>query len=291
MSFTASKVLFIIFRPSNAIVLATITAILLAILQWKYGKTFLLITTTIFVMSTTLPIGQLLLLPLEYRLPPPETMPKNIDGVIVLGGGFNSLSTRLPDYVELGDAGDRVTALIRLGRHYPEATLVYSGGSGALLGNPSQAADQARTFYRQQGFDPDNILFEEASRNTWENALYSLELVKPIRDQMWLLVTSASHMPRAVGVFRKLDWSVLPFPVDYKVPRTVGTIGVIGLDWRFNASARLAELDSAAKEWIGLLVYWLTGKTMSILPEPVHSESGMQSTLRPAMERIRLRLP
>lgn len=269
MFFTVSKIALTILRPSNAAVLASLFAMLAAMLQWKGGHAFLLITTTTLAMIAILPVGQWLLLFLEYRLPSPTTLPKGIDGAIVLGGGFNCRASKLPDYVELGDAGNRAATLIRLGRHYPAAILVYSGGSGTLLGSPMHEADQARAFFQQQGFDPKDILFEEASRNTWENALNTVKLVRPSPNQTWLLVTSASHMPRAVGVFRKLGWPVVPFPVDFKVPKAIERGGIVGLDWRFNASARLSELDRAVKEWIGLLAYWLSGKTASLLPAPM----------------------
>jgi hypothetical protein len=98
-------------------------------------------------------------------------------------------------------------------------------------------------------------------------------------------------MPRAIGVFRKLDWPILPFPVDYKVPTTGKEDALFGLDWRFNASARLAELDRATKEWIGLFAYRLTGKTASLLPAQMQIEANTRPTSRLSMERIRPRLP
>lgn len=268
MSFTVSKIAWFFLQPSNAIVLAMLLSVLAAGRRWRGGKALLLTTTATLAFITILPVGQWLLLPLETRLSSPKVLPKAIDGAIVLGGGFDGRVAKLPDRVELSGAGDRVTALIALGRRYPDAKLVYSGGSGALLGNRIAGADLARAFYQQQGFDPKNILFEDTSRNTWENALYSRNLVRPSPDETWLLVTSASHMPRAIGVFRQLDWNVVPFPVDYHVPKVKGEGQTPNFDLRPNASARLVELDLAAKEWIGLFAYWLMGRTTSLVPTP-----------------------
>ena len=126
--------------------------------------------TCLIAIATLLPFGQWLLYPLESRLPGPTALPATIDGAIVLGSGFNSRITNLPEHIELTDAGDRVTTLIRIGRRYPTAVLVYSGGSGCLLGKSAVEATQARAFYRQLGFNPEKIIFEDTSRNTWENA-------------------------------------------------------------------------------------------------------------------------
>ena len=97
-------------------------------------------------------------------------------------------------------------------------------------------------------------------------------------------------MPRAVSVFQKLDWDVVPFPVDFKVPRANHRNQVAGFDWRLNAGARLTELDLAAKEWIGLLVYWVVGRTESLLPEAdlTSQKAGPRSALR--LDRAKLRL-
>ncbi len=268
MSFIVSKIAWFFLQPSNAIVLAMLFSVLAARRRWRGGRSLLLMTTATLAIITILPVGQWLLLPLETRLSSPKVLPKAIDGAIVLGGGFDGRVAKLPDRVELSGAGDRVTALIALGKRYPDAKLVYSGGSGALLGNRVPGASLAKAFYQQQGFDPKNVLFENTSKNTWENALNSRDLVRPSPDETWLLVTSASHMPRAIGVFRQLDWDVVPFPVDYRVPKVEEEGPLSDIDFRLNAAARLVELDLAAKEWIGLFAYWLMGRTTSLVPTP-----------------------
>jgi uncharacterized SAM-binding protein YcdF (DUF218 family) len=84
----------------------------------------------------------------------------------------------------------------------------------------------------------------------------------PQPGQRWLLVTSASHMPRAVGVFRQIGWPVIAYPVDY---RTAGGASIGTLP---NVSRRWLEFDDAIRAWIGLIAYWLAGRIASPFPGP-----------------------
>lgn len=269
MSFTVSKVVWLFLQPSNAIVLALLLFTLASCFRLRGGKVLVVATVIVLGVVSFLPVGQWFLLPLENRFSSDADLPSRVDGVIVLGSGFNGRTAQLPDRVELSDAADRVTTLISLGRRYPEAKLVYSDGIGKLFGDRLPGAEQAKAFYRQQGFDLGRIIFEDRSRNTWENALYSSELVEPSPEETWLLVTSARHIPRAIGVFRKLDWHVVPFPVDYRAAKPGAETQVPRFDLP-NVAARLRELDLAAKEWVGLLAYWLAGRTPALLPPLTH---------------------
>jgi uncharacterized SAM-binding protein YcdF (DUF218 family) len=105
------------------------------------------------------------------------------------------------------------------------------------------------------------VVFENTSRTTWENAANTYDLVKPRRGELWILLTSASHMPRAVGVFRKVGWTVLPWPVGYQ---SRGHIGA----YPQSMGKKLAGLDPAAHEWLGLTIYYLQGRISGLLPAP-----------------------
>jgi uncharacterized SAM-binding protein YcdF (DUF218 family) len=111
------------------------------------------------------------------------------------------------------------------------------------------------------GVDPGRIEMEERSRDTCENAEQSLVLAKPQLGENWVLVTSASHMPRAVACFRAAGFSMVPFPVDYR------TRGLADLRRPVDSIADgLEALDLAAHEWIGLATYRLFGRTHELLP-------------------------
>jgi len=85
----------------------------------------------------------------------------------------------------------------------------------------------------------------------------------PGASDPWLLVTSAAHMPRAVGVFRREGFYIQPYPVDW---RTRGREDwAVPFRW---ASSGLARVDAAAHEWVGLVVYYLTGRTLTLFPAP-----------------------
>jgi uncharacterized SAM-binding protein YcdF (DUF218 family) len=156
-----------------------------------------------------------------------------------------------------------------LARRFPQARLVYASGAPAAADPDYRESDVAGEALRAMGIGQDRIILERDSRNTRENALFAKKLVNPQPDEVWLLVTSAWHMPRAIGVFRKVGWPVHPFPVD------VMTEG----GWRltdFTFGGHLNQLDRVAKEWVGLVAYRLAGWTPSLFPGPESRASAQQ---------------
>ncbi len=164
---------------------------------------------------------------------------------------------------ELNSAADRIVETMRLARLYPQAKIVVSGGAGAFFAASARDADSTRTLLHDLGFSGDRYIFENRSRNTVENARYSMALAQPKPGETWLLVTSAYHMPRAVGCFRAAGFRVTAWPVDYK------TRAHEGLSFDLDApDDALSRLDVAVREWIGLAAYRLAGKTGALLPGP-----------------------
>lgn len=210
-----------------------------------------------------MPVGGMLLRPLEDRFPPfPETAPAP-DGIIVLGGSTDQELAMARGRVTIADAGDRMTEGVVLALRYPKARLVFSGGSAALRGSIDTEAADTRRLWTAMGIPDDRIVLEDRSRDTDENVRFSKRIVAPQPGQRWVLVTSAYHMPRAVALFRANDWPVIPDPVDY---RTLGTIAdarpslaIVG-NWN--------RLTLGVHEWIGLIAYRLGGRTKTVLPDP-----------------------
>jgi uncharacterized SAM-binding protein YcdF (DUF218 family) len=153
-----------------------------------------------------------------------------------------------------------MTAVAELARSYPSAKIVFTGGSGRLFGGASEA-DVVLRLFESFGIAPERVILESRSRNTVENARFTKELVRPQPDERWLLVTSAYHMPRAIGVFRRQDFAVQAYPVDF---RTVGPADLLTLFPML--SAGLHRTDAALHEWIGLVAYWLSGETSALFP-------------------------
>lgn len=258
--FFASKIIWPLLSPSTWLVVIPVIAFLLARLSWRKIARALWLLEFLLVLSIGfLPVGQWLAMPLELyqaEQPEPDSVP---DGIIVLGG---SLQTRLSAYwqqPELNHAAERDIAMVALARRYPEASLVFTGGSGSLLAGELKEANVARQLYASLGVDIERVIFESDSRNTYENARFSKILAQPNADQNWWLITSAYHMPRAVGIFCKQGWRVTPYAVDhmYHGDQTY---------FAWALSKNLRELDIVSREWLGLLVYRITGKTASLFP-------------------------
>lgn len=206
------------------------------------------------------PVGSLLLKPLEDRFPPWVPTADPPTGIVILGGTTKpeiSASRGLP----VSDVGiDRLITGAMLARHYPKARIIYSGGSPELWPNNLREADYALQLLNDLGIPKARIEIDDKSRNTAENALFSKALASPTSSDRWMLVTSAYHMPRAVGLFRKAGFPVQPVPTGWL---TAGSTS--GLDFG-NFASSLLLVHIATREWIGLAVYRALGKTDALLP-------------------------
>ncbi|WP_247877914.1 YdcF family protein [Azospirillum sp. TSO22-1] len=214
-----------------------------------------------FLALTTLPVGTWVIRPLEERFPKPA-LPKHVDGIIVLGGALNPPLAAERDEPSVNEAAERVLATAELGLRYPNARIVFTGGSGSLWGGRYREGEVMRAALDQVGFDTGRVLFENESRNTWENALFSRDLAGPKPGDTWILVTSAWHMPRSVGIFRRVGWEVLPYPVDYRSRPGPKPYLIFELD------GNLDKLSWAVREWIGLVAYRLMDRSDALFPAP-----------------------
>ena len=259
MGFILSKILWGLVAPGSLLFLLLLGAFL-----WQRRRPALsrcLLGLALFSLAAValLPVTQWLISPLEQRFPLPR-MPAKIDGIIVLGGAVDADPSGNAEQPTLNGAAGRLTSFVALARRYPDAQLIYSGGSGLLRNQQTREADLVKPMLQALGIDSSRVIYERESRNTWENALYSKKLANPQPGQTWLLVTSAWHMPRAVGCFRQVGWTVLPYPVNY-----LGN----GPSWaNLMTIEELHSIGLAEKEWIGLLVYRLTGRSDALFPAP-----------------------
>jgi uncharacterized SAM-binding protein YcdF (DUF218 family) len=206
------------------------------------------------------PVSTWLMLPLEQRFSSPAEGAGRVDAIIVLGGAVMPAGSMEHDAPQLNQEAERLTVLPQLMRQYPGIPVIFSGGSGDPREPDAREAPIAARFLADLGIDMSRLRSEDASRNTWENAINSKPLL-PAGGRV-LLVTSAAHMPRAVGIFRKVGIDVVPYPVSYSVNQ--------GDVWRFglNLSDNMEKLDRAAHEYRGLLAYWLAGRMSSLFPAP-----------------------
>lgn len=262
--FFFSKIISALTEPFTIVfLLLAATPPLLFTRHWRTGRLISACVLAACVLTSALPLSDWLLVPLENRFSVPEPMPESVDGIVVLGGLIDPEISEARGQTSLGGSSERVTTLVTLAARYPEAKLVFTGGAASLWNPHLREAHYARTFLASVGFDVSRVLFEDQSRNTRENATLSRALVPPIQGQRWLLVTSAMHMPRAMGVFRADGWSVIPYPVDYQ---TTGESN--GWFPTIDFSAGLRVLHEVRREWLGLAYYRLRGWTDALFPGP-----------------------
>ena len=259
--FWLSKVAWSLTAPESLLlwlVLLAWIALLRGATRW--AKRFLGVALAGLLSVAAFPVGEWVLYPLEDRFPANPPLPQRVDGIIVLGGAEDAVRSAAWGQPEVGGAAERFLASVALARRYPEAKLLFTSGSGLLLKPEYKGTAMAERLYLAQGVDPSRLLLEGESRNTFENAAFSKALAKPAPGEVWVLVTSASHMPRSVGVFCKAGWTVVPYPVDHQTVR--GNI--------FRVDTGLIEnldgLSTGIREWVGLTVYYLTGRTSALYP-------------------------
>ena len=264
--FWLSKLLWTFIAPDSLLVLLLLLVwILLVRGAIVWAKRLMGIVVSALVVLSFLPVGEWLLYPLESRFATNPALPANVTGIIVLGGAEDALRTSIWNQVETNESAERILASLALARRFPEAKLVFTSGSGSVLDQEHKGASVAKIVYAEIGLEPSRLIFESESRNTLENAVLSKSLVKPSAGETWVLVTSAFHMPRSVGSFCKTGWPVIPFPVDHQ--------SLPGHMIRADASlsGNLQKISTAVHEWLGLVAYYLTGKTSALFPEECRS--------------------
>jgi uncharacterized SAM-binding protein YcdF (DUF218 family) len=255
--FIASKLIWPIIEPETWIVFGlALTWFALSRGRHRSARITVMLTFAFTVVMAVFPLGELLLRPLEGRFTPnPQLF--LVEGIIVLGGAEDARKSALWGQPLLNEAGERYMAALALARRFPHARVLFTGGSGDLrdIGKADQSeAKIAEQLFEEQGLDPKRLILERASRNTAENAKLSFELVSPSPYENWVLVTSAFHMPRALRSFKLAGWRhIIPFPVDFRSGRFTDDIG-----WDLGRNLEL--LNVAVKEYVGLLVYRLTGR-------------------------------
>ncbi|MBS0247955.1 MAG: YdcF family protein [Proteobacteria bacterium] len=249
--------------PSNLIGILLLLGLLALVLQWRRTAIAMFALGTILLaVAGWSPLGPTLLAALEDRFPQPDlsALPA---GILMLGGAVNVHISDGRGQPTFNDAAERVTATAMLARRFPQARILLSGGAHDHDNPAVTESSIARDALVAMGVDPRRIELEDRSRTTYENAVLSKDIARPRVGERWLLVTSASHMPRAVGCFRAAAFPIVPYPVDYRTRD--------GREWLRpveSIASGLDDLDLAAHEWLGLAVYRLLGRTQQLFPSP-----------------------
>jgi uncharacterized SAM-binding protein YcdF (DUF218 family) len=262
--FVLSKTIGYLVVPSNVMMALGLIGLLLLFTRFSRLASWLIVTSLVLIALVGYsPLGRILLLPLEDRFPLWDASRGAPDGIVVLGGSISPEISEARDVVALNNSAERLTAAAGLAQRYPNARIIFTGGTGSLDPKAPLEAPLAVREFVALGVAHDRITAEEQSRNTIENAVFSRLLADPKPGERWLLVTSASHMPRAIAAFRAAGFAVEAYPVDWRTRGRSDEAEPFG-----SLAGGLAMTDYAVHEWVGLAVYWLTGKTSELFPAP-----------------------
>jgi uncharacterized SAM-binding protein YcdF (DUF218 family) len=262
--FVLSKTIGIMALPTNFLIgLGGLGALLLATRFASLGRKLLIAAIALLAICGFSPLGNWLLYPLEQRFPPWDAARGAPDGIVVLGGSIDADRSAAHNVAVVGGAADRIIAAAALARRYPHARVIFSGGSANLISNDAKEADYAASLFESLGISRDRLIMERLSRNTLENAEFSKAIVAPKSGERWLLVTSAYHMPRSVGLFRRAGFAVEPYPVDWRVGGREDL-----KSFRIYSADGLGSVDLGFREWMGLAAYRISGKTGEFFPSP-----------------------
>ncbi|MGI9399744.1 MAG: YdcF family protein [Rhizobiaceae bacterium] len=256
-----SKLFWFFARPLNLLfILALFCAVAARLGYRRFARGLLVLIAITFVLIGFTQLPDWAVLKLETAIAMGE-LPEKPEGIIVLGGGLTAnAAAREADYA-MGEASDRLIKGLELKQLFPDARFIYSGGAASF--NPdaepeTTAAAQIISGLYGDGFD---FELETKSLNTWQNAAYVAEMIDDTNSGEFLLVTSAFHMPRALGCFRKAGVNVVPIPADYRADKLVFPY-LTG-----STAEQFLKMSIVIKELIGLVVYRLTDRIDEFLPE------------------------
>jgi uncharacterized SAM-binding protein YcdF (DUF218 family) len=261
--FYLAKVLWFFAQPSSLMAVAVIAgALLMHSGRHGLGRRLLAGGVVALLIGGLSPLGDWLTWPLESRFPRADLERGAPAGIIVLGGAQDGNATPPRELAGLNEAAERFTEAVALARRFPQARVVFAGGSGNLIAaGPTEAALAARLF-EGLGVPRARITLEDRSRDTYENAVFTKRLVAPTAGERWLLITSSWHMPRAMGCFRQAGFAVEAWPVDYR------TSGRFELWLNPAIPDGLRRIDWVMREYVGLVMYYLAGRTDALFPAP-----------------------
>ncbi|HLZ66440.1 MAG TPA: YdcF family protein [Aliidongia sp.] len=273
MFFTAAKIFTFLASPSHFGLILLVAATVLLFTRHHRAARWLLLPVAIGGLGLPGAV-QWLAQPLENHFPARPPLCR-IDGIIMLGGGEDpKLSHRRGEPLLRDRAGKYFEALDLL-RRFPDAKLIVAAGSGSWDPEGTHETDVASALFDQAGIPAARVILESESRDTFENFRNAKAIVAPAPDSRWVLLTGAIHMPRSVAIAHEVGFPVIPWPTDY-MTKPEGLM----LTNDFGESLKL--FDGVFHEWVGLVVYRLSGRTATLLPAPTPVDGGCATATGPA---------
>jgi uncharacterized SAM-binding protein YcdF (DUF218 family) len=259
MIFYLTKILWLLFNPLNTILIFILLASLFSLINLNFfSKLFYILGFIGFFIFGILPTGSYSNYLLEKDFYDSINIPLDLTGIVILSGATNPQLTMEHNKVALGGSAERLTESILIIKNNPNIKIIFSGGSAYLNQRELTESNSAKIFFSEMGLDTSKIIFEDESRNTYENILFSKKIAKPKDIENWLVITSASHMKRVIGVATKANWNLIPYATDFNFTKKYD------FSISINILQNLNQSNKAAHEWIGLVYYFLTGKINKI---------------------------
>ena len=259
MSFYLSKILWLILNPFNIFIFITLLSIFLYFIKLKRLSLIIFLINFVFIaLISFLPFGSYLIYNIEKEYHSYIKPPDQVDGILILGGATNALLYNEYDQISLNGSSERLVESVFIIKKFDKAKVIFSGGSGLVNRPDLDHAQVAKSFYKKIGIETNQIIFEDKSRNTYENIIYSKKIANPKINENWLLITSASHMKRALLIADKNNWKLIPYAVDFKNIKNFKLIPNLELLKNLNS------FQQASHEWLGLISYYLMGRTAKV---------------------------
>jgi len=200
------------------------------------------------------PLSNFILNKIEDYITPSKYPVGQLTGIIILGGGFDSgLIAKQRNEISLSGSAERLTKALEIYKKNPRILILFSGFSSEINPQGWSESDMAKKFFLEQGVKIDNLIFENQSRNTFENIKYSKSIITNYRGT-WGIVTSAHHMLRSFFIFKKQGLILEPISVDYQT-------GSSKIFWiSFDISSGISNWSIILHELIGIAYYKFTNK-------------------------------
>lgn len=255
--FFASKLIALLAQPLHWVLILMLAAMLAGKRRAKLQRNAMACAFALLLMIGWQPLPDQLHRALEqsYAEIAPDADLSGYAGVVVLGGALVS-GYVAQDHSQplLNDAAERMTAASAIARKHPTLMVVFTGGEGDFFGTGPTEAQRAAQFFVAMGLSRDRFVFEDQSRNTYENALFTAKLPGIDPNKRWLLITSAWHMPRSMATFQKAGWNVTAYPVDFRTGNQTPWI-------QYSLATGPEQWYVLLREYIGIAAYKLAGRS------------------------------
>jgi uncharacterized SAM-binding protein YcdF (DUF218 family) len=256
MEFYLSKIFNFFINPLH--ILFLVILIKLFIIFFIQSKKLVILFSKLFLILFLFfgysPLSNFLLSKIEDYIQPSKYPIQQLTGVVVLGGSFDTgTESKERNQVFLNNSAERLTKALEIYKKNPRILILFSGFSNKLEPQSWSESDMAKKFFLEQGVRIDNLIFENQSKNTFENIKHSKDIIANHKGT-WGLITSANHMPRSFFTFKKNGLILEPISVDYKT-------GTSRMFWiNFDITSSIINWNIIFHELIGIAYYKVTNK-------------------------------